>query len=1081
MYLTKPTITEPDGSTTAISPNDARLRDLTYAVPLFVDVKQTETIDEESANEQTTRIQIGRVPVMLRSAFCQLSDDENRLAERGECPYDQGGYFVINGSEKVIIAQEKLSANHVYVFKKPQPHKYSYAAEIRSISESGNRGASGFFVNIQSKGTKSDGAAGGLIVAQVPYIRQEVPIVILFRGLGAVADKKILQHIVYNFNDRQMMEILRPSFEYAQVVQSAAVALDYIGKRGNATGTARTNRVRYAEQILQKELLPHVGTNEYCFERKAYFVGYMAHRLLLAVLGRRPLDDRDHYGNKRLDLAGILLQQLFYRLFSTLVKQAKQHLENCLKNGQKPDVMTAVKRDIITKGLNYALSTGNWQTGRGDQSVKAGVAQVLNRLTFASTLSNLRRLNTPIERTGKQARPRQLHNTQWGIICPSETPEGQACGLVKNLALMSYISVGTHSSPVLQALEFMSAEELNEISPDVIAESTKVFVNGSWYGIHRTPDICARDLRDLRRVGNMNHEISIVRDVRERELRIWTDAGRCCRPLFIVNDNQLKITKEDIAKLQTGDYVWEDLIKNGLVEYVDTEEEETVMIQMDFTQLKEIREKERNKTRYTHSEIHPSMILGTMASIIPFPDHNQSPRNTYQSAMGKQAMGIYITNYQLRMDTLANVLYYPMKPLVTTRSMEYLNFKELPAGQNAIIAIACYSGYNQEDSLILNQSSIDRGLFRSVYLRSYKEEQKQEGNYHKEVFQRPSRETTEGMKNTSYDKLDEDGLIAPGVRVSGNDVIVGKTIPLAEKEDFGTGPQSRTKTRKDSSLLLKRTENGIIDQVVVTTNSHGFKFAKIRVRIVRVPQIGDKFSSRHGQKGTCGITYRQEDMLFTKEGITPDIIVNPHAIPSRMTIGQLIECLLGKIAAVTGEEGDGTPFTDAGVNDFSEKLHKNGYQQRGNEVMYNGHTGKRLEAQIFIGPTYYQRLKHMVDDKIHSRARGPLANLTRQPVEGRSREGGLRFGEMERDCMISHGSAGWLKERLCHVSDEFRVHICNKCGLMCIANLEQNTFNCKACDNKSKISQILIPYAFKLMLQELMAMQIAPRLVVEGD
>ncbi len=1075
----KPTIPEAEGTTTAISPNDARLRDLTYAVPLLCDVKLTELVDQQVVREETYRPHIARVPVMLRSAFCLLSDDESKLQERGECPYDQGGYFIINGSEKVVIAQERLSANHVYVFKKPQPHKYSYSAEIRSISELANRGASGFFVSLQSRGTKSDGS---LIMTQIPYIRQEVPIVILFRGLGAAADKKILQHIVYNFNDRQMMEMLRPSFEYAQVVQNSHVALDYIGKRGESTGaTAKANRVRYAEQILQKELLPHVGTNEYCFERKAYFVGYMAHRLLLAALGRRPLDDRDHYGNKRLDLAGVLLQQLFYKLFATMVKQVRQQLEQSLKSGHQLQVAeTVAKRDGITKGLNYALSTGNWLTGRNDAAPKAGVAQVLNRLTFASTLSNLRRLNTPIERTGKQARPRQLHNTQWGIICPSETPEGQACGLVKNLALMSYISVGTHSSPVLHAMVLMSAEELNEISADVIADSTKVFVNGSWYGIHRSPDACAQEFKELRRVGNMNHEISIVRDVRERELRIWTDAGRCCRPLFIVENNQLKITKGDIAKLQRGEYVWEDMIKNELIEYIDTEEEETTMIQMDFTKLREIREDDRNTTQYTHCEIHPSMILGTMASIIPFPDHNQSPRNTYQSAMGKQAMGIYITNYQLRMDTLANVLYYPMKPLVTTKAMEYLSFKELPAGQNAIIAIACYSGYNQEDSLILNQSSIDRGLFRSVYLRSYKEEQKQDG-ITKEVFQRPSRETTEGMKNTSYDKLDEDGLIAPGVRVSGSDVIVGKTIPVTDREDLGPATQSRTKTRKDSSLLLKRTENGIIDQVVVTTNSQGFKFAKIRVRIVRVPQIGDKFSSRHGQKGTCGITYRQEDMLFTKEGITPDIIVNPHAIPSRMTIGQLIECLLGKISAITGGEGDGTPFTDANVSDFSNQLHRAGYQQRGNEVMYNGHTGRRLEAQIFIGPTYYQRLKHMVDDKIHSRARGPLANLTRQPVEGRSREGGLRFGEMERDCMISHGSAGWLKERLCHVSDEFRVHVCNKCGLMCIANLELNTFDCKSCQNKSQISQILIPYAFKLMLQELMAMQIAPRLVVEGS
>lgn len=1084
IYLSKPNTSEGDGTVTQIFPNDARLRNLTYSAPLYVDVKKTIITSTDNEEEQIEeeiyeKLFVGRIPIMLRSFYCLLSEEDVRLSDLGECSFDQGGYFIINGSEKVVIAQERLAANHVYVFKKLQPHKYSYIAEMRSVLESSNRGASGFYVKMQSRGG-AKGGSGGLIFAQIPYIKQEVPIVILFRGLGAVADKKILEHIIYDFKDRQMMEMLRPSFEQAQVVQSDSVALDYIGKRGGSLGTTRDHRMRYAEQILQKELLPHVGVGEFCFDRKAYFVGYMVHRLLLAALERRPLDDRDHYGNKRLDLAGPLLQQLFLQLFRKVAKDTEMYLKKCLQQGQDLDVQLAVKRDTITKGLKYALATGNWQTTRGAAGTRAGVAQVLNRLTFASTLSHLRRLNTPIERSGKQSKPRQLHNTQWGIICPAETPEGEACGLVKNLALMSYISVGTHSSPVLETLNELQAEELNEISPDVIAESTKVFINGIWFGIHRAADTCANHMRHFRRISNLSPEVSIVRDVRERELRIWTDAGRCCRPLFIAENNTLAIKMSHIAKLQNRELSWKDLIESGIVEYIDTEEEETIMIQMDFRELKEIREKHKFKTQYTHAEIHPSMILGILGSIIPFPDHNQSPRNTYQSAMGKQAMGMYITNYQLRMDTLANVLYYPHKPLVTTRAMEYLNFRELPAGQNAVVAIACYSGYNQEDSVIMNQSAIDRGLFRSVYLRSFIDEEKQEGTFRREVFERPSRETTQGMKASSYDKLDEDGLIAPGTRVSGNDVVIGKTAPIqAQEEGVDQGPQVRRHTKRDISTMMKRTENGIVDQVMVTTSAQtGFKFTKVRIRVIRIPQVGDKFSSRHGQKGTCGMAYRQEDLPFTCEGITPDIIVNPHAIPSRMTIGQLIECLLGKITSISGGEGDGTPFTDAHVREFSERLHKLGYQQRGNEVMYNGHTGKKLEAQIFIGPTYYQRLKHMVDDKIHSRARGPVANLTRQPVEGRSREGGLRFGEMERDCMISHGSAGWLKERLFLVSDEYRVHVCNVCGLMAIANLEKGVFECKACSNKTRISQVYIPYAFKLTLQELMTMGIAPRLVV---
>lgn len=373
-------------------------------------------------------------------------------------------------------------------------------------------------------------------------------------------------------------------------------------------------------------------------------------------------------------------------------------------------------------------------------------------------------------------------------------------------------------------------------------------------------------------------------------------------------------------------------------------------------------------------------------------------------------MGIFLTNYQLRFDTMMNILFYPQKPLATTRSMEYLRFRELPAGQNAVVAIACYSGYNQEDSLILNQSSIDRGFMRSMYYRTYMDQEQKVGLLSTETIEKPTRETCLRLRHGTYEKLDEDGLIAPGMRVSGEDIIIGKTIPIqTESEELGQRQASHTK--RDSSTPLKSTEQGIVDRVLVTTNGEGYKFVKVRIRSVRVPQMGDKFASRHGQKGTVGMTYRTEDMPFTCEGITPDLLLNPHAIPSRMTIGHLVECLLSKVSTLTGDEGDATPFTDVTVAAISEALLANNYQQRGLEVLYNGHTGRKMVSQFYTGPTYYQRLKHMVDDKIHSRARGPLQILTRQPVEGRSRDGGLRFGEMERDCMISHGAAQFLKVR----------------------------------------------------------------------
>jgi DNA-directed RNA polymerase II subunit RPB2 len=1101
IYLSKPTMTEADGTTQPMFPSEARLRNLTYAAPLYIDMTkityedvaldQKDFAEEDGQVENLNKVYIGEVPIMLKSSYCILhSLSERELVEKGECPYDMGGYFIINGSEKVLIAQERMATNQVYVFAKTGPSPYSYVAEIRSCIEKGSRNASPLYVKMQSSSSEKAAAvaaaSGQPIRATLPYIKQDIPIVVIFRALGFVSDRDILEHICYDFGDHQMLDLLKPCIEEAFVIQDQTVALDFIGKRGATIGATQEKRIKYAREILIKEMLPHVGVREYCETKKAFFFGYMIHRLLLAALERRELDDRDHYGKKRLDLAGPLLGMLFRMLFRKLTKDVSKYMQKCIDSNRDFNLTLAVKSKTITNGLRYSLATGNWGEQSKAMQSRAGVSQVLNRYTYASTLSHLRRLNTPIGRDGKLAKPRQLHNTHWGMVCPAETPEGQACGLVKNLALMAYISVGSPSAPIIEFLQEWSTENLEEVSPTVIPEAVKIFVNGCWVGIHRDPEHLVMTLKKLRRCTDVNFEVSVVRDIRERELRLYTDAGRVCRPLFIVEnepgvaDNSLVLKKADVTRLMQREITgwgWNELISNGIIEYIDTEEEETAMICMSVSDLADARHipaSQRYIQSYTHCEIHPSMILGICASIIPFPDHNQSPRNTYQSAMGKQAMGIFSTNYQTRMDTLANILFYPQKPLVTTRSMEFLRFRELPAGQNAIVAIACYSGYNQEDSVIMNQSAIDRGLFRSIFYRTYTDQEKKVGMTQMEEFARPTRDTTQRMRHGTYEKLEADGLIAPGTRVSGDDIIIGKVVPTAQTSDTSSLPL------RDSSTALRSTESGIVDQVMLTKNAEGLKFVKVRTRSIRVPQMGDKFASRHGQKGTVGITYRQEDMPFTAEGLTPDIIINPHCIPSRMTIGHLIECLLGKVTAITAaSEGDATPFSDLTVEEVSRQLLAAGYQPRGFEVMYNGHTGRKLAAQIFFGPTYYQRLKHMVDDKIHARARGPVQIMTRQPVEGRSRDGGLRFGEMERDCMISHGAAAFLKERLYDVSDAYRVHVCDECGLFAVANVKKGTLECRVCKSKVGVSQVRVPYAFKLLCQELMAMNIVPRLFVE--
>ncbi|KAF1789873.1 DNA-directed RNA polymerase, subunit 2 [Phytophthora cactorum] len=1013
IYLSKPTMTEADGSTSVMFPHEARLRNLTYSAHYMEPYDQVETPKEF----------IGMVPIMLRSQYCVLTHKTDKeLTELNECVYDQGGYFIINGSEKVLIAQERMSNNHVYCFRKNAASKYSWVCETRSHVEHGVRPTSTM----------------NQIRAVIPYIRQDIPVVIIFRALGFVADREILEHICYDFSDAELMERFKSSLEEAFVIQEQEVALDFIGRRGSAINVSKADRIRYAQDILQKEMLPHVGVEDHNETKKAYFLGYVVHKLLMCSLGRIGEDDRDHYGNKRLDLAGPLLGGLFRVLFKKLTKDVKSFLQKCVDNGKDFNLTLAIRSRTITKACEERVE--GWSLAGAEPTDVCVVT-----LSLASS-------ETPLGREGKQAQPRQLHNTHWGMICPAETPEGQAVGLVKNLALMAYISVGSPQAPILEFLEEWATENLEEIKPQIIPHSTKIFVNGNWVGVHREPNELIRTLRSLRRCVDIDAEVSVIRDLMNKELRIYTDAGRVCRPLFIVEDNQLLLQKEQVVKLQNHkitNYRWHNLLTDGVVELIDTEEEEVCMIAM------EPKDVGTGSQIHTHCEIHPSMILGICASIIPFPDHNQSPRNTYQSAMGKQAMGIYCSNFRARMDTMANVLNYPQKPLVTTRAMEYLHFRELPSGINAIVGIASYTGYNQEDSLIMNQSAIDRGFFRSTFYRCYIDQERNKsphggpgggaGGANCEEFEKPSRENCLGLRHGSYHKLDNDGLVAPGTRVSGNDIIIGKTSPLPQSEDSSLEQRHQ---KRDASTALRSHENGIIDSVMLTTNADGFKFTKVRFRNIRVPQIGDKFASRHGQKG-----------------ITPDIVVNPHAIPSRMTVGHLVECLLGKVSSQTGDEGDATPFTD----------------KHGNEVMYSGHTGRRLTAQIFIGPTFYQRLKHMVDDKIHSRSRGPVTMLTRQPMEGRAREGGLRMGEMERDCLISHGSANFLMDRLFANSDAYRVHVCDICGIIAIANLRKMTFECRTCRNKTQISQVHIPYSCKLLFQELMSMSIAPRLFTLGN
>jgi DNA-directed RNA polymerase beta subunit/intein/homing endonuclease len=666
--------------------------------------------------------------------------------------------------------------------------------------------------------------------------------------------------------------------------------------------------------------------------------------------------------------------------------------------------------------------------------------------------------------------------------CPAETPEGQSIGVVKNISYMAHITIPTNSSSLYEYVKPFLVS-VNDTNSENLYKKVKVFVNGCWLGVTETPIELYSDMKDKKYKGIINIYTSVIFDFKMLEIRICNDGGRLTRPVLKVKNNRAIIDRDVIDKLISKELSWNDLLTNcklneSVIEYIDPEEQNLAMIAMKCKHgyLQDV----NHVFNYTHCEIHPSTIFGVLASCIPFPEHNQAPRNTYQCAMGKQAMGVYATNYDKRMDKTAYVLNYPSRPLVDTRLMNMIYLNRIPSGTQIHVAIMTHTGYNQEDSVLVNKGSLDRGLFLATIYHTEKDEDK--NIIRDEIIRcKPDPTKTKGIKFGNYDKLDPNGFIPENELVENRDVIIAKTIPIKENRNDPT----KTVKFEDQSKTFRTTEETYIDKNYTGRNGDGYNFAKVRVRVLRKPVLGDKFSSRHGQKGTCGNIIQECDMPFTKNGLRPDIIINPHAIPSRMTIAQLKETLLGKVLLELGMFGDGTSFGNLDIKTICSELLKLGYESYGNEVMYNGLTGEQLETSIFIGPVFYQRLKHMVNDKQHSRSIGPMVNLTRQPAEGRSRDGGFRIGEMERDVMIAHGASRFCRERLYDVSDKYSVYVCKKCGMIAAYNEGNKKYNdftihlCKTCDNKTDFALVDIPYAYKLMSQELQTINVVPRIITE--
>ena len=1028
VYIPSPTVIEEDRVLRKVYyPAEVRQRDLTYDSPIYADV--TETFEAEGADTETTvhrRIVIGRTPIMLRSSRCHLTaNTPDERIQNGECEYDQGGYFLIRGKERVLISQLRNTHNKVLVIPQKPDSKMEYIAEIRSMSEE-----TGHSVLVQVM----IGRDKRKLVFSLPYIKDQLPIGVVFKAMGYTTDEEIADLIGLRVDKAKILIKLISRDSYFIPDQEAA--LNYIGRFAMHT-LKDCERRDYAWQVVESELFPHFGVTT-TVKEKAYFLGHMVNKLLSTHLKIREEDDRDNYINKRVETAGVLCCDLFRTLFKRYTSFITLQLE---KKKQRPDAMSIISRlNSITTGLKHSFSTGNWGVQKNSYT-RAGVSQVLSRLTFGATLSHLRRIMMQTGKEGKNSKIRQINPSQIMYVCPAETPEGQPVGTVLNFSLLTKVSRRTPTVFVKEIIE--SAESMVLLNDfEGVNEQTKVFLNGILVGMAEDPYELMGELQLFRDSELLPSEVSISYDDIDEEINIYSDEGRLLRPVFTVDGDHIVAKEEDGVD-------WDTLVKNKMIKYVDNSEINGSVVAFNQNELKNYHN--------DYCEIAAAMMLGVMASIIPFPDHSQSPRNCYQSAMGKQAMGMFALSHLLRADTVVHVLGCPQKPLVSTKTAEIMGFSDMPSGINCIVAILAYTGFNQEDSIMKSRGAVDRGLFHAHTYRCHPQEEKKQGTYNFERIGCPPLDSR--RQDVNYNMLDERGVVRKGAHVEKGDAIIGKTFIKSDK--------SGAEELSDCSHVLKKGEGGIVDRIFESITPNGYRLVKVVIRALRIPEVGDKFASRAAQKGTVGMILNDEDMPFTSDGIRPDIIINPHCIPSRMTVNQLMECVLGKTCLMNGAFGDATPFTSASVNiadQLCDNLGKVGFQRNGYETMYNGMTGEMMEAQIFIGPTYYQRLKHLVSDKIHARAQGPITTLTRQPLEGRSRDGGLRFGEMERDCMITHGTSRFLKERLFDESDPYTVVICDECG--CIATTQTN---CKSCET-DMVSKVNLPYASKLLLQELNAM-----------
>jgi DNA-directed RNA polymerase II subunit RPB2 len=1235
-------------------PNEARLRNLTYASQIYADilVKITYTtasrqvIDLSPPAETFQKWPLFKIPIMLHSRYCILNNKPKEfLREVGECPYDNGGYFIVDGAEKVLITRQEQAFNTLYVTPQTDP-KVSVYASISCLSAE-TRQVKRIAFALMRHVEKENFTSHATIQVSLPFVRKSIPIFVLFRALGFQSDEEILKMIFPDFDSSEaklLLPKLQPSIIEAFPFLNTYTAVQYI------TTLTKGFSIAHVLDIIKNQLFIHMPNDS---SSQALFLGDCVRKILRVSEGYDNKTDRDDTRNQRCLTSGFLVQELFNNSYKLWVKASAlaidkeynynkqvlykdENFKNIFQAGNDSKIfLSGLLSDMIMKGFK-----GKWGTGLGEE--KTGVLQAMSRLSYVDFMSHCRRVILDFDTGMKLTGPRKLHPSQYGYLCTSETPTGASIGITKNLSIMTAISTASQTPKFFQWLRTTG----RVYKPEDVTEQQRitfvpVYVNGGMFGYTAKPYLLSGVLKSFKRSGCLPYSVSISFSIRDRVLYIYMDAGRPLRPLIWLNKATVPVEKlktyptwRDLvlgnleirkgANLETTEFVdplagktnkledYPDALAShtGAIEYVDPYEQNEAFIANNPVYI---------KPETTHIEVHPSTIMSMMTSLIPFAPHNQSPRNQLSCSQSKQGLSIYATNWRNRFDNTAHVLCYPEMPLTRTIYNNYLGEGKMGYGMNIILAIACWSGYNQEDGIVMNYDAIQRGMFRSMAFRSYEAfEEDDERSKTKIRFGNPAlignwKDLKPGL---DYSKLDERGIVKEGEYVDENTVIVGAFMVGMKDGNIS-----------DASKTPQVWTRGRVEKVVVMVNNLGLRLVKIRVVQDRMPELGDKFcltddhevltdngwinikdittahkvlqrnketgkgewvnpletfifdvydnedklynftsknrklvvtaehrlwtnngfikakdvysnpiimgdetvqeefkletifmkdckvycisvpsevflvrykdkepiwtgnSNRHGQKGTIGAMLRGHDMPRTESGIIPDMIMNPHAIPSRMTIAQNLEQLLGKTAALSGAIGDGTSFMNDGspqeaIGGILEQL---GFEKYGNEVMYNGATGEQIKAAIFIGPVYGMRLKHMVEDKWNARGKGKKEIRTHQPTGGRGAQGGLKIGEMDRDAIIAHGGMSFVKESFMERSDGAKFPLCVACGTIPIYNPRLGIAICALCDGpvkyigdtvnnleilpplgrpKSKIVQVEMPYSTKLLTQE---------------